>query len=156
MDPLSIAASATGLATFAFGVSKTIYGFVDDIKAADGTLLQLQGEVNALHSGLESIASTFKSDEVVQLCGIPSINQSQSTKLLTGVKPLLVDCKKTLEKLDAVLVGIDGKSGRMLELLRQPVKALRIGLKSNDIILIRHQIRSYSSAMQMTLHMVTM
>lgn len=31
-------------------------------------MTRLQSEVDALQSGLESIASTFNSDEVVQLC----------------------------------------------------------------------------------------
>lgn len=117
---------------------------------------RLQSEVIALHSGLESIATTFTSNEVVQLCKSKTQSQSQSTKLLISVKPLLNDCEKTLEKLGSLLDGIDGKPGKIRELLRKPVKALKLNLKSGDIDLIRHQIRSYSSAMQMTLHMVGM
>lgn len=77
--------------------------------------------------------------------------QPQSTKLLISVRPLMNDCEKTLEKLSSVLESID-KPG----MLRKPMKALKINVKSGDIDLIRHQIRSYSSAMQMTLHMVGM
>lgn len=40
MDPLSIATSATALATFAFRASKAIYAGVENVKNADATLLQ--------------------------------------------------------------------------------------------------------------------
>lgn len=84
-------------------------------------------------------------------CDSKSGAQPQSTKLLISIKPLLNDCRKTLDKLCLMLDGID-KPG----MLRKPIKALKINLISEDIDLIRHQIRSYSSAMQMTLHMVGM
>lgn len=151
MDPISIATSATALASFAFRASKAIYSGVESVKNADTTLLQLQSEVNALQSRLESITSTFQSSEVVQLCTSNSGSQSQSTKLLKSVKPLLNDCEETLDKLRLILEGMD-KPG----VLRKPIKALKFTLKSGDIDLIRQQIRSYSSAMQMTLHMVGM
>jgi hypothetical protein len=156
MDPLSIATAATALASFAFRASKGIYSCVDDIKSADANLLQLQSEVDALSTGLGSIASTFLSKEVVELCQDTSKNPLQSVKLLVSVKPLLNDCEVTLKKLDVVLGGIEGKQGRVPRLFQQPVMALKLNMKSKDIDLIRHQIRSYSSAMQMTLHMVGM
>jgi hypothetical protein len=40
MDPLSIATSATALATFAFRASKAIYAGIENVKNADATLLQ--------------------------------------------------------------------------------------------------------------------
>ena len=40
MDPVSIAASAAGLATFAFKASKAIYTCVDEVKNVDSTLTQ--------------------------------------------------------------------------------------------------------------------
>ena len=154
MDPLSIASAAAGLAAVAFKVSKAIYTCVEDVRSADAKLIQLHSEVDALSSGLDNIASTFKSDELIQLCDGKSDTQLQSTKLLIGFSPLLVDCGNTLEKLDDMLVEIDGKSGR--KVLRQPVRALKMNLKSGDIESIRQQIRSYTSAMQMTLQMVGM
>jgi hypothetical protein len=156
MDPLSIAASSTALAVFAVKASYSIYTCIDDVNSADNTLLQLEGEVDALTTGLKSISSTFESQEVIQLCtSTNSTDQSQSTKLLLSVKPLLTDCKKTLQKLVTLLNEIEGKPGQ-IRMLKKPVRALKINLKSRDIELVRHQIRSYSSAMQMTLHMVAM
>lgn len=156
MEPLSIAASASALATFALRASKAIYTCVDEVRTADATLVQLKSEVDALQSGLESIASTFESDEVQHLYGGKFQNLSQSAKLLTSVKPLLTDCAVTLQKLEVLLSGIETKPGRAREIFRKPVKAVKINLRTRDIEFIRHQIRSYSSAMQMTLHMVAM
>ena len=156
MDPLSIATGAASLAASAFRTSKSIYSCINDIKNADATLLQMQGEVDALHSGLGSIASTFESDDVVQLCTAKSHNHLQSVKLMGSVQPLLADCGSTLGALDTVLRDIRGNPGLKHRLFRQPIKALKINLKSKDIDFIRHQIRSYSSAMQMTLQMIGM
>jgi hypothetical protein len=154
MDPLSISASAAALATFALRASKAIYTCIDEVKSADATLLQLNSEVGALQSGLESIASTFRSDEVQQLYDGNSQNLPQSAKLLASVKPLMTDCEVTLERLEVLLGGIETKPGQTL--FRKPVKAIKINVKIKEIEFIRHQIRSYSSAMHMTLHMVGM
>jgi hypothetical protein len=151
MDPLSISAAAAGLVTFA----GAIYKFVEDIRGADATLIQLKSEVLALHSGLESIDAIFKSDEVFQLYGNKSNDKLLSTKLLVGVKPLLDDCQTTLENLAAILNDIEGKPGQA-SIVSKPARALKINQKIKDIELIRHQIRSYSSAMQMTLQVVDM
>lgn len=105
-----------------------------------------------MHSGLASIASTFTSEEVVELCA----TKSQSARLLISVTPLLDDCERTLEVLGSLLEGIKGKPGKLRDLLRKPTMALKLNLKSGDIVNIRHQVRSYSSAMQMTMHMVGM
>lgn len=158
MDPLSIASAATALAGFAFKASKEIYSFIDDLQSADTTLLQLQNEVNALQSGLQSIASTFNSDTIVQLCQNKSnsLDQLQSTRLLQSVTPLLTDCQHTLEKLEVILAGIVGNPGKMRDLFGKPIKAFKISTKSKDVELIRHEIRSYSSAMQMTINMAGM
>ena len=126
--------------------------------------------MHALQSGLESIASTFRTDDVVNLCKKylsapwknPLTNHcstssaaAQSTKLLISVNPLLDGCGVALQNLNAILQGIE-KPWRVRVLPRKPTKALKINLASADIDSIRHQLRSYSSAMQMTLHMVGM
>lgn len=58
--------------------------------------------------------------------------------------------------LGSLLEGIKGKPGTLRELLRKPTMALKLSLTAEDVQDIRHQIRSYSSAMQMTFHMVGM
>lgn len=154
MDPPSIAAGATSLTIFAFRAVKAINACVEDIKTADSTLLQLQSEVKALHSGLNSIATTFQSDEIVELFGGPASSQSQTVKLMTSITPVLEDCQSTLKRLDIILHGIEGRPGKSL--FWQPIRALKINMKSDHIVFIRQQIRSYSSTMQMTLNMVAM
>lgn len=83
-------------------------------------------------------------------------SKSQSSKLLASVKPILDDCEKTLEVLGSMLEGIQGKPGKLNQLLRKPKAALRLHFKEGEIEGVRHQIRSYSGAMQMTLQMVGM
>ncbi len=158
MDPLSIATAAASLSAFAFKASKGIYSCIDDIRSADATLLQLQNEVSVLQTGLQNIAPTFQSDTVIEFCKSTSgsLNQLQSTRLLNNVKPLLADCQATLEKLETILAGIEGNPGRMQNVFGKPFKALKISNRSKDVEVIRHEIRSYSSAMQMTLHKVGM
>lgn len=154
MDPLSIATAAAGLAKFTINASESLYACIDAVKSVDPTLLQLQSEVDALHSGLENIASTFQSRELVELLSSDQDHESQSAKLLTSIRPLLSDCKTTLQHLIEILGIIRAKSMWGRGFLRRPVKALKLNTKSSEIVLIRHQLRSYSSAMQMTLQMV--
>lgn len=156
MDPLNIAAAAASLSAFAFKASKEIYGSIDDMRSADATLLQLQNEVNVLQTGLQNIASTSQSDTVLEFCKSTSgsLNQLQSIRLLNNVKPSLDDCQATLKKLETILAGMEGNSGWMRNLFGKPIKAFKISTRSKDVELIRYEICSYSSAMQMTLHMV--
>jgi hypothetical protein len=151
MDPLSISAAAAGLLTFA----AAIYKCVESIRGADETLMQLKSEVFALQSGLKSIESIFKSDEVGQLYDEKSNDKLRSNKLLVELVPLLHDCKTTLKKLAAMLDGIDGKPGQA-SIVSKPARALKLNLKSSDIELIRQQIRSYTSAMHLTLQVVNL
>jgi len=155
MDPLSIAAGAAGLAGFAIQASNLIYQYVSDVKSADSTLSLLYSEVKALQSGLENVDSTFRSREVVRYYKSAANDRLQSAQLLSNVRPLLTDCESTLAKLNDVLGSIEG-SGSKRGIFRKPVQAFKLNSKSDDINLIRHQIRSYSGAMQMTLQMVGM
>lgn len=74
---------------------------------------------------------------------------------MNSVEILLGDCEKTLQNLGSILDGLD-KPGPLRGMLRKPIKALKINLATGDIELIRHQLRSYGSALQMTLQLVGM
>lgn len=155
MDPISIAASATSLAAFAFSAGRGVYDYIDGIRNVDSTLLQLKSEVDALISGLQSIAARFRSKNVVEFLGNAGFYNPQSLKLLVSVNPLLGDCRKTLKSLDGLLDTVRGVAGKT-GIMKRSKRAFKLDLASKDVEAIRHQIRSYTSAIQVTLQMVAM
>ncbi|QDS69882.1 hypothetical protein FKW77_000631 [Venturia effusa] len=136
MDPLSITAAASSLAVFAFKLARGIYGCVDALKTADSRLLQLKSEVDALGTGLGSIASTFKSKDVMDLYGNAGFCMPESLKLLASVAPLLGDCGKILRDLDVRLGSVQGTIGK------RAGRAFKLSLASEALDAVRHQIRT--------------
>lgn len=155
MDPLSIAVGATSLAALAFKAGRGVYDCVDGIRNADSTLLQLQSEVDALVTGLNGIAATFESEGVVQLCRMQGrINRSLSSCWLLS-NHCWEDVGRHWKLSTSMLDSVRGKFGKN-GILQRSKRALKIDLTSKDVEAVRHQIRSYNSAMQVTLQMVAM
>ncbi|KAK3936725.1 heat shock 70 kDa protein 12B [Diplogelasinospora grovesii] len=150
MDPLSIAASAAGLATGCSKIVSTLYTWIDDTIDVDENVAGLCEEVTALARVLESVSNaSIKAPRVV----IAEIDPDES--LWITVKATLGDIKSTLDKVNQLLAEIQNSSGVFARgFFRKPAKQIRFTMRSKDITLYKDRIKSYNNAMTSALQMI--
>ncbi|KAH6848057.1 hypothetical protein B0I37DRAFT_156498 [Chaetomium sp. MPI-CAGE-AT-0009] len=150
MDPLSIAASAAGLATACTKIVTTLYTWIDDTIAVDENVAGLSDEIKALARVLESIssASTLTLRPVMA-----EIDPDGS--LWAVVKATLGDINNTLAKLAQLLDEVQ-TSSRVFSrgFLRKPTKQIKFGFRSKEITTYKVRVQSYNTAVTSALQMI--
>ena len=150
MDPLSIAASAAGLATGCTKIVKVLYTWVDDTIDVDENVTALCEEVAALARFLESLSKASATPPRVV---IAEIDPDES--LWITVKATLGDIKTTVDKLSHLLADVQNSSSIFSKgFLRKPSKQIKLSFRLKDIALYRDRIKSYSSAVITALQMI--
>jgi len=147
MDPLSAGATAIAVAT---QVSTTLYTFVQDAKCIDESLASFLAETNNLKRSITAVEGSLQG---LVLPLSQASNDEQMHELCSSVDDSLQDCGKTCEELNSVLLGIRGNSHSQNP-LRQPLKAVRLNMNSDNIVRLRDQINSHNSALQLSLQMI--
>ena len=150
MDPLSIAASAAGLATGCTKIVGTLYTWIDDTVAVDENVAGLCDEVAALGRVLNSISNASISAPRVVIVEI-----DPDEGLWIAVKTTLDDINSTLSKLSQLLAEVQKGSGVFSRgFLRKPTKQIKFSMRSKDIAVYRDRVKSYSTAMTSALQMI--
>ncbi|KAH7009814.1 hypothetical protein EDB80DRAFT_414451 [Ilyonectria destructans] len=151
MDPLSIAASAAGLASGCAGIIGTLYTWIDDTIDVDENVSGLVEEVTALSRVLESVSNaSIKARKVVVAEIDPDGN------LWISVRDTLGDISSTLDKLKLLLADVQKSSTSVFSrgFLRKPTKQIRFSLRLKDINNFKERIKSYNTAMASALQMI--
>ena len=149
MDPLSIAASATGLAVTAAKLSSVLYSWVDETRNVDTNVSGFCEEILSLSRLLEAIGRSIKENPVINAPGLDQDNELWSNFNLT-----LDDCHTTLDKLGQKLEEVQNSTLFGLSILRRPVKQIRLSLKMKEIEVYRQRIQYYNGALQLPLQMI--
>jgi hypothetical protein len=150
MDPLSIAASAAGLATGCTKIVATLYSWIDDTIAVDENVAGLCDEIKALGRVLESISSASTSAPRPVMAEI-----DPDGSLWAVVKATLGDINNTLAKLSQLLNEVQKSSGVFSRgFLRKPTKQIKFGFRSKEIATYKDRVQSYNTAMTSALQMV--
>ncbi len=150
MDPLSIAASAAGLATGCTKVVATLYTWIDDTIAVDVNVASLCDEIKALGRVLESISSASTSAPRPVMAEI-----DPDGSLWAAVKATLGDINNTLAKVNQLLDEVRNSSGVFSRgFLRKPTKQIKFGLRSKEIATYKDRVQSYNTAMTSALQMI--
>ncbi|KAH6622583.1 hypothetical protein F5144DRAFT_622756 [Chaetomium tenue] len=150
MDPLSIAASAAGLATGCTKIAATLYTWIDDTISIDENVAGLSEEIKALGRVLDSISSASASAPRPVLAEI-----DPDGSLWAVVRATLGDINNTLGKLSQLLGEVE-KSSRVFSrgFLRKPTKQIRFGLRSKEFVTYKDRVQSYITAMTSALQMI--
>lgn len=150
MDPLSIAASAAGLATGCTKVAAILYTWIDDTIAVDENVAALCVEIKALERVLESISNASTSAPRPVMAEI-----DPDGSLWAVVKATLGDINNTLAKISQLLNEVQNGSGVFSRgFLRKPTKQIKFGLRSKEIATYKDRVQSYSTAMTSALQMI--
>lgn len=150
MDPLSIAASAAGLATGCTQIVTTLYTWIDDTIAVDENVAGLCNEVKALGRVLESISNASTSALRPVMAEI-----DPDGSLWAVVMATLGDIDNTLTKLDQILNDVQKSSGVFSRsFLRRPTKQIKFSFRSKEIAMHKDRVQSYNTAMTSALQMI--
>ena len=150
MDPLSIAASAAGLATGCTKVVATLYTWIDDTIAVDENVASLCDEIKALGRVLESISGASTSAPRPVMAEI-----DPDGSLWAVVKATLGDINNTLTRISQLLNEVQNGSGVFSRgFLRKPTKQIKFGLRSKEIATYKDRVQSYNTAMTSALQMI--
>ena len=143
MDLLSIASAAAAITVSCVKLGTLLYCWIEEIRDVDGTLKVFMAEVNALSAVLDAVKS-WSQDAVVT-----DSAQRQDSKAFWVVQKTLEDCSTVIDQLDRLLADIQTKRR-----LGQLATHFVLNLKSDNIALIRQQIQSYTTVLQMAIQVI--
>jgi hypothetical protein len=157
MDPLSIATASIGLSVSVLKISKLLYTGFDEVQSVGSNLQIFYCELVTLSNSLQSLGDGLTRPDFHKAFPTDGIGTSENFKHLISLKIVISDCESSVKQLEMVLDKISGGNGFFAHgILRKPVKALQLDLKSSELDRIRKQIQTYHNAMQLSLHMITM
>jgi hypothetical protein len=143
MDLLSIASAAAAITVSCVKLGTLLYCWIEEIRDVDGTLKVFMAEVNALSAVLDAVKS-WSQDAVVT-----DSAQRQDSKAFWVVQTTLKDCSTVIDQLARLLADIQTKRR-----LGQLATHFVLNLKSGNIALIRQQIQSYTTVLQMAMQAI--
>jgi hypothetical protein len=144
MDPLSVASAAAAITVSCIKVSTLLYTWIDEIKSIDGTLRAFLTEVNALSAVLDAVKSCS------QDALLTDVSQRQDTSAFwVLVQKTLGDCGTVIGELERILMDVASRRG-----LGQLVTSSVLNTQSGKIALLRQQIQSYTTVLQMAMQMI--
>jgi tRNA threonylcarbamoyladenosine modification (KEOPS) complex Pcc1 subunit len=144
MDLLSIASAAAAITVSCFKLGALLCCWIEEIRDVDGTLKVFMAEVNALSTVLDAVKS-WSQDAVMT----DSAQRQDSKAFWVLVQKTLEDCSAVIDQLDRLLTDIQSKR-RFGQLINNFV----LNLKSDNIALIRQQIQSYTTVLQMAMQVI--
>jgi hypothetical protein len=153
MDPVSVCSTALSAIKAVFGVSTTLYAFVQDTKQVDHALAAFFAETTNLKTSITAIESGLKNPLLLQFTQ-STAPDDQIYELCISIDDALQDCRRTCDELDIVLRGIRGTHNDPRNPFRQALKAVKLNMDSESIVQLRAQINSHTSAMQLALQMI--
>ena len=155
MDPLSIAGSAIALSLSAAKIGKFLHQMYDETKSVDSNLEIFTKEVQTLSETLNSVGTTLKDPKLKHAFSNAVVEEGGQRNQLSSLNTVLVDCDKTLTNVESILDGV--QKGKIKKgFFKKPTTALRLNLKSPDLLIARNQLGSYLAAMQLNLHMMNL
>lgn len=149
MDPFSITVGTVGLVTFCGQIVKTLSQIVDNAKTVDSTVKTFSEEIKGLAHVLNSISTVLQE---------PNVSLHLASTGIEGqhwrdVQKCLTDCRLTLVRLDAILVGLKSSDNGLLSRARTQ---FQLSIKSGEIALLRRQLVSFKQTMQISLQMIVL
>jgi Fungal N-terminal domain of STAND proteins len=151
MDPLSIITVVASISKTVFGVSATLYTFVNETRNVDQTVKDLATEVDALSRALTQVEAVLQSPTVV--AAEKCVSADENKQLWHTVYGSVGDCQKTVERIDSAL---DEVRKRRSSWAAQALRQVKLKLGKDEINSLRAQTHTHCSALKMALQMVNM
>jgi hypothetical protein len=150
-DPLSICASVITVAGLVCQSAISLISFIEGAIHIDQSVLALQDEFNSLKNVASAIAETVSSPSIRDQAWL----DDDAQKVFNLLEGSLKGCSDNLQCFKTALIEV--KSSRFTaKALRQPITQIKLDMKSRQIMLLRGQIASHSSAMQLGLQIINL
>ena len=140
MEPVSVA----GLVVNCVKLSTLLYMWIVETKTVDGTVKAFAAEVEALSAVLDAVKSSSKDTLIIN-----ALPRQHTNELWTLIQKTLCDCNTIVGELDQLLAGIGSRSG-----VGHVITNFNLKLKSGRMTLLRQQIQSYTTILQMSMQMI--
>jgi hypothetical protein len=140
MEPVSVA----GLVVNCVKLSTLLYMWIVETKTVDGTVKAFAAEVEALSAVLDTVKSSSKDTLIIN-----ALPRQHNNELWTLIQKTLCDCNTIVGELDQLLAGIGSRSG-----VGHVITNFNLKLKSGRMTLLRQQIQSYTTILQMSMQMI--
>jgi Fungal N-terminal domain of STAND proteins len=140
METFSIAA----LVASSVKLSTLLYTWIRETKNVDGTVKAFAAEVEALSSVLDAIKSSSQDTLISN-----ALPRQHNNELWALIQKTLYDCSTVVGELDQFLAGIGSRSG-----VGHVITNFNLNLKSGKMTLLRQQIQSYTTGLQMAMQMI--
>ena len=150
MDPASIAGLFLQTSQLALQSGTALYQFIRDTRNVNAHVEDLARELKSLgdacelvHDQLRSVAKRYQFHE----------HDQDGVSMWVSIKSELSSCKATLRTLESSLEGF--RHGG-LNIVTQGVRQFKLNLKQHEIIAMKGQIQSHTSALQVCLLVMDM
>jgi hypothetical protein len=130
MDPLTILTSVGTASKIISSVSTALYKFIQATKQVDKTVETLFGEVSTLGRSTDAIDSVLQQPSPQAI-----IRADLDSDLWKSVDGSLVECRKTLESLETLLVDLEAKKDR--KLFGKAIRQIKVNWRSEDFGTLR-------------------
>ena len=118
--------------------------WIVETKTVDGTVKAFAAEVEALSAALDTVKSSSKDTLIIN-----ALPKQHNNELWTLIQKTLCDCNTIVGELDQLLAGIETRSG-----FGHVITNFNLKLKSRRMTLLRQQIQSYTTILQMSMQMI--
>ncbi|KAF3917123.1 hypothetical protein ABW20_dc0106710 [Dactylellina cionopaga] len=152
MDPLSIAASVAGLLSLCIQIGQTVSTLADALENVDNTISSFRGEISALSGVLQSISLAFDDSKRHRILEEASNGTGHIGQYWKGVVVALDHCEATLNKMNAVLDGV--QTSRRTRIFRNFGKHLKLTSEEGVLTLYRQEVQSHTANLQISLQMI--
>jgi hypothetical protein len=139
MEPLSVSA----LAISCIKLSTSLYKWIEETKNVDVTVKAFAAEVKAFSAVLDAVKSSSQDPLMIDAL------KQYDNDLWALVQKTLYDCSTVVGELDRLLAGIGSRRG-----VGHAITNFNLNLKSEKMTLLRQQIQSYTTVLQMSMQMI--
>lgn len=151
MDPASIAGLLLQVSQLALQSGTALYQFVTDAKNVNGhieglrqELLSLAHACDLVHGQLQSLAKHYR------FC---AEDDAEGASVWSSIENKLASCNTTLRTLERALAGFSHAGSNFVT---QGLRQFKLNLKQDEIIAMKGQIQSHTSALQVCLLVMDM
>ena len=151
MDPASIAGLLLQVSQLALQSGTALYQFIGDAKNAKGHIANLQHELFSLDHACKLVRSQLESLAKHYRFGVD--DGEEGVSVWSSIENKMKSCNATLRTLDRALEGFHRGGSNFLT---QGMRQLKLNLKQDQIIAMKGQIQSHTSALQVCLMVMDM
>jgi len=150
-DPFSIYVSVAAAAKVVYQATVSLNSFIEGAVHIDQSVLALLDEFNSLRDVASAIADTISRPSVRDQAWLADNVQDIFPRMESALK----GCNDSLQRFKAALIEV--KNSRFTsKVLRQPITQIKLDMKSSQITILRGQIASHFSAMQLGLQTINL